>query len=80
MKLIEIIAKAIGYHFWKCNSDEEAIRMGMPAAKDVIAKAIGYHFWKCNSDEEAIRMGMPAAKDVMKAMEESSGSKKEWQE
>ena len=35
-ELIKIIAKTIGYHFWKSSSDKEAEQCGMDAAKDVI--------------------------------------------
>lgn len=34
--MLERIAKVIGYHFWQCESDKEAIKMGMDCAKEVI--------------------------------------------
>lgn len=37
---IEIIAKAIGYHFWKPANDQDAVDCGMDCAKDII-KALG---------------------------------------
>lgn len=40
MSDLRTIAIAIGYHFWKCNDDEEAYRCGLAAAKDVV-KALG---------------------------------------
>ncbi len=35
---IQKVALAIGYHFWKCTSDREAINCGMDCAKEVIKK------------------------------------------
>ena len=32
----QLIAKAIGYHFWKCETDESAILAGMDCAEDVM--------------------------------------------
>jgi hypothetical protein len=34
---IDLIAKAIGHHFWECASDDSAISAGMDAARDVIS-------------------------------------------
>jgi len=36
MSELEIIAKIIGYHFWQCKNDKEAIELGMDCAKEII--------------------------------------------
>jgi len=36
--MLELIAKVIGYHFWKCKTDEDAIRWGMDCAKEIVEK------------------------------------------
>lgn len=42
MSHTRVIAIAIGYHFWKSCSDEEAYRNGIDAAREVV-KAILKH-------------------------------------
>ena len=36
MDKFEIIARAIGYHFWHCESDAEAIRCGWDVARVIM--------------------------------------------
>jgi len=36
MDELEKIAKVIGYHFWKCETDQQAIRLGMDCAIEIV--------------------------------------------
>ena len=50
---IEIIAKAIGYHFWKPESDDEAISCGMDCAREVLNMLDDYASQPSDPPEQA---------------------------